>query len=161
MYRASADAQKELLRSMIGDEVEQFSDAELTDSGGFHDLFPNLHPWSGWARIVFRFRPYGDNPDESIMDVQLLAPWAEGKPKPAPAKLRKLGLKDSWTLAPEILSLSKILEQDVGNLEAVQAGLKAKQPPYVWYSAFMESKIRNFHRNYDKVLELADTPSNT
>lgn len=31
-------------------------------------------------------------------------------------------------------------------------GIKAKQPPDVWYSAYQESKIRNFHRNYDKAM---------
>jgi len=155
IYRATADGQKALLRDMIGDEVEQFSDAELNDTGGFHDLFPNLHPWGGWARIVFRFRPNGDNPEESIMDVWLLAPWPEGKPKPPPAKLRKLRADESWTLASEMFSLSKILEQDMANLAGVQAGLKAKQPPYVWLSMYQESKIRNFHRNYDRVLGIS------
>jgi phenylpropionate dioxygenase-like ring-hydroxylating dioxygenase large terminal subunit len=155
-YHAYADMQRELLRSMIGDEVEQYSDAEVTDTGTFCDLFPNLHPWSGWARITFRFRPNGDNPDESIMDVLLLAPWPEGKPKPAPAKLRQLGADEPWTLAPELLSLSKIMDQDVGNLPWVQAGLKAKSPPHVWYSSYQEGKIRNFHRNYDRALGLKE-----
>jgi len=36
------------------------------------------------------------------------------------------------------------------------AGLKAKQPPYVWYSSYQEGKIRNFHRNYDRALGLSD-----
>ena len=156
VYHATADAQREFLRNVLGDDVEQYSDAELNDGGGYHDLFPNLHPWSGWARITFRFRPHGDNPDESIMDVMMLAPWPEGKPKPAPAKLRKLGQDDPWTDAPELFSLSKILEQDAGNMQPVQAGLKAKRPPYVWYSAYLESKIRNFHKNYEKALGLSD-----
>lgn len=156
-YRANADGHREYLRSLIGEEVEQYCDAELNDLGGFHDLFPNLHPWGGWARITFRFRPHGGNPDESIMDVWLTAPWPEGKPKPPPAKLRKLGLDDAWTMAPELLSLSKILDQDVGNVPAVHAGLKAKQPPYIWYSAYQEGKIRNFHRNYEKAMGLGAT----
>jgi phenylpropionate dioxygenase-like ring-hydroxylating dioxygenase large terminal subunit len=154
-YRAAADAERERSRAMIGDEVDQYSDAELND-GGFHHLFPNINPWSGWTRITFRYRPHGDNPDESIMDVMLLAPWPAGKPKPPPAKLRKLGVNDSWTQAPELLSLSKILDQDIGNMPSVQAGLKIKQPPYIWYSAYQESIIRNFHRNYDKALGLTE-----
>ena len=82
-YRAGADANRDYLRGLIGDEVEQYSDAELNDSG-YNSLFPNFSPWSGWARIVYRFRPNGDNPDECLMQVMLLSPWPEGKEKPAP-----------------------------------------------------------------------------
>ena len=107
-------------------------------------------------RICFRFRPHGDNPEESIMDILLLAPWPKDKPRPAPAKHRKLGFDEPWTDAPELLSLSKITDQDVFNVPSVQRGVKAKSPPYIWYSAYQEMKIRNFHRNYEKALGLPD-----
>ena len=111
-------------------------------------------------RICFRFRPHGDNPGESIMDIMLLAPWSKDKPRPAPAKPRKLGFDDPWTAAPELLSLSKITDQDVFNVPSVQRGLKAKNPPFIWYSSYQEMKIRNFHRNYEKALGIADeTPA--
>ena len=153
-FRASADANRKYLQGVIGNEVERYSDAELNDSA-FDDLFPNLHPWGGWARIVFRFRPLGRNPDASIMDVIFLAPWPEGKPKPPPAPLRKLGVNQSWCDAPELASLARIIDQDVYNLPKVQAGLKTKQPPYVWYSAYQEGKIRNFHANYERWMGLS------
>ena len=154
-HRAAADANREYLRGIIGDEVEQYSDAELNDSS-FNDLFPNMHPWGGWARIVFRFWPNGDNPNESIMDVMLIAPWPEGKPKPPPAQVRKLRQDQSWCEAPELGSLARIIDQDVHNLSKIQAGLKTKEPPYVWYSSYQEGKIRNFHRNYDERLQLTN-----
>ncbi len=153
-YHASADYMREHLRGLVGDEVEQYSDAEINDGGSFNHLFPNICPWGGWARISFRFRPNGDNPNESIMDVMLLVPWPEGKSKPAPAKLRTLGADDPWTMAPELLSLAKILDQDIMNAPSVHAGLKAKQPPYVWLSAYQEGMIRNFHQNYDKLMDI-------
>jgi phenylpropionate dioxygenase-like ring-hydroxylating dioxygenase large terminal subunit len=152
-WRAAADANREYLREIIGDEVERYSDAELNDQI-FTDLFPNLHPWGGWARIVFRFRPLGDDPDRSIMDVMLLSPWPEGKPKPAPTPVRRLRSDQSWCDAPEIGSLARIIDQDIYNLPKVHAGLKTKQPPYVWYSAYAEGKIRNFHANYDRWMGL-------
>src|SRR5262249_6710706 len=43
-YHGVADFNREYLRGLIGDEVEQFSDAEINDTT-FNDLFPNLHPW--------------------------------------------------------------------------------------------------------------------
>lgn len=154
-YRGTADFMREYLRSLIGDEVEQYSDAELND-GTFSNLFPNFSPWSGWARIVYRFRPNGDNPDEALMEVMLLGPWPEGKPKPPPAKVTFLGPDETWTNAPEIGSLAKIFDQDCGNLPSVQLGLKTKQPDYIWYSGYQESIIRNFHRNYEKALGLSE-----
>ena len=43
---------------------------------------------------------------------------------------------------------------------ALQRGIKAKNPPHIWYSSYQEMKIRNFHRNYEKALGIADeTPA--
>jgi phenylpropionate dioxygenase-like ring-hydroxylating dioxygenase large terminal subunit len=154
-YRQMADFNREFLRGMIGDEVEQYSDAELNEQT-FNNLFPNFSPWGGWGRIVYRFRPNGDNPEECLMQAMLLAPWPEGKPKPPPHPARFLGADDHWTQAPELGALAKIFEQDCGNIPQVQKGLKTKQPPYTWYSAYQESIIRNFHRIYEERLGLAE-----
>jgi phenylpropionate dioxygenase-like ring-hydroxylating dioxygenase large terminal subunit len=153
-WRHSADFTRSYLQGLIGDEVEQFSDMELNE-GTYSNLFPNFSPWSGWGRIVYRFRPNGNNPDEAIMDCMLLAPWPEGKPKPPPRATCFLAPDDSWTLATEIGALGRIFDQDCRNFPRVQAGLKAKQPPHIWYSAYQESIIRNFHDLYEKALGLA------
>ena len=155
IYHQTADFMRETLREMIGDEVEQYSDAELNDQG-FNNIFPNTSPWGGWARVVYNFRPNGDNPDESLMRVMFLAPWPEGKPKPAPKEQRFLSADQYWTEAPELVAFAKIFDQDVGNLPYVQAGLKAKSQPYVWMSAYQESIIRAFHRNYAERLGLGE-----
>lgn len=154
-FQAMADANRAYLRGLIGDEVERYSDAEVNDEA-FGDLFPNLHPWLGWSRLVFRFRPLGDNPDACLMDVIYLAPWPEGKPKPPAAAVHHLGVDQSWCDAPELGMLALIIDQDVFNLPKVQAGLKTKQPPYTWYSAYQEGKIRNFHANYNRWMGLPD-----
>lgn len=155
VYRQIADFMHETLREMIGDEVEQYSDAELNDQG-FNNLFPNTSPWGGWARVVYNFRPNGDNPDEALMRVMFLAPWPEGKAKPEPKPQRFLGPEQYWTEAPELAAFAKIFDQDCGNLEQVQNGLKAKRDPYVWISGYQESIIRAFHRNYAQRLRLGD-----
>ena len=154
-FQKMADFNREFLRGILGEEVEEFSDAEINDQA-FCDLFPNLHPWAGWARIVFRFRPNGSDPDSAIMDAILLAPWPKDTPKPAPAKIHYLAEDQSWCDAPELAMLSRIIDQDCFNLPKVQAGMKTKQPPYVWCSAYQEGKIRNFHKNYDKWMGLED-----
>jgi phenylpropionate dioxygenase-like ring-hydroxylating dioxygenase large terminal subunit len=154
-YRQSADFMRETLRGMIGDEIEQYSDAELNEQS-FNNLFPNTSPWGGWARVVYNFRPNGDNPDEALMRVMFLAPWPEGKPKPPPVAQRFLGADQYWTEAPELAAFAKIFDQDCGNMPQTQRGLKTKQPPYVWASGYQESIIRAFHRNYAQRLGLGD-----
>ncbi len=154
-HRQSADFFRNYLRGLIGDEVEQFSDMELTEST-YSNLFPNFSPWSGWGRIVYRFRPNGDNPDESIMDAMLLAPWPEGKPKPPPRPTNFLRPDQSWTEAVELGSLARIFDQDCRNFPAVHQGLKSKKPEHIWYSAYQESIIRNFHDLYEKALGLSE-----
>jgi hypothetical protein len=150
-----ADFNKAYLRSLIGDEVEKFSDAELVEQT-FNNLFPNFSPWGGWARIVYRFRPNGDNPEECLMEAMLLAPWPEGTPKPPPAKLHMLGRDEPWVTAEELGTLARIFDQDCGNVPDTQRGLKAKSDPYVIYSAYQESIIRGFHDKYEKLLGLAE-----
>ncbi len=152
-YRGAADFNREFLRTYLGDEVEQFSDAELVEQT-FSNLFPNFSPWGGWGRIVYRFRPNGDNPDECLMQAMLLAPWPEGKEKPEPVETRYLSADEPWTDAPELGTLAHVFAQDTGNVPWVHEGLKAKRQPYIWYSGYQEAVIRNFHRNYDKALGL-------
>lgn len=154
-YRAMADGSREYHRKIIGDEVEKFSDAELNDVT-YCDLFPNFHPWGGFGRINFRFRPMGNNPDKALMDVIYLAPWPKDKVKPPAAKPQILTEEQSWCDAPQLGTLARILDQDVGNMASLQAGVRGKTPPYIWYSSYQEGKIRNFHRNYDRWLGLDD-----
>jgi nitrite reductase/ring-hydroxylating ferredoxin subunit len=154
-YRMSADGMREALRALIGDDIEEYSDAELNEQS-FNNLFPNSSPWGGWARVVYNFRPNGDNPDECLMRVMFLAPWPEGKPKPAPREARFLGPDQFWTEATELASFSKIFDQDCRNLPSVQRGLKAKRAPYIWLAGYQESIIRAFHRNYAARLGLKD-----
>jgi nitrite reductase/ring-hydroxylating ferredoxin subunit len=155
IYRSMADFNKQYLASLIGDEVEGYSDAELVEQS-FNNLFPNFSPWGGWARIVYRFRPNGDNHEECIMEAMLLAPWPEGKPKPPAAKLRMLDRDEPWVTAEELGTLARIFDQDCGNVPDTHLGLKSKQPPHVIYSAYQESIIRAFHDRYEKWLGLAE-----
>jgi len=151
-HLAIADLNREFLRGILGDEVDEYSDMELNDST-FNDLFPNCHPWGGWIRIIFRFLPT-TNPDESIMDVMLIAPWPKGKPKPPPAKTKELAFEQSWSEAPELGSLARIIDQDCGNVPFIQEALKSKKGGKVWTSGYMESMIRAFHDHYDRYMGL-------
>lgn len=138
-----ADVTREDLRKVIGDSVNRYCDSELVDSFYFN-VFPNFHPWAGFIRYAFRFRPYGDDPDRSLMDVYLLAPFTGERP--APAKTKCLSEAQDWTQGPEItVFLARILNQDLANMPSMQAGLKTLGSGTITFSDYQESKIRHFH----------------
>ena len=75
----SAAAARERWRPVVGDMVDEWCDAEFIDNIDY-TLFPNFHPWGAYNRIVYRFRPNGDNHREALMDVYLLAPFSGERP---------------------------------------------------------------------------------
>jgi len=150
--RALAAGMREALRPVCGSAaVDALCDAELVDSF-YYTVFPNFHPWGAYNRIVYRFRPDGDDPDRSIMEVMLLSPCPEGE-KPPSAPLHWLGEDDDWTRAPELGPLARIFNQDSANIPQVQRGLHALQKPGVTLSRSQETKIRHFHALWEKWLE--------
>ena len=99
--------------------IDEWSDAEMVDNLDY-TLFPNFHPWGAFNRIVYRFRPNGDDHRSSIMEVLFLAPFKGERPPPAP--IHHLGVDDPWTDAAELGVLGKVFEQDTFNMPRVQLG---------------------------------------
>ena len=118
------------------------SDACLSDSI-YYTLFPNFHPWGGFNRIVYRFRPYDNRHDKSIMECYYLSPFAGERPDPAP--VHWLEEDEDWTEAPELGILAKVFQQDTFNLPKVQIGLAAAQYEEIVLANYQETKIRHFH----------------
>ena len=130
------------LQEIVGEDTP-VSDAEVSDSI-YYTLFPNFHPWGGYNRIVYRFRPWNNRFDQSLMECYYLSPFSGERP--APASLHLLGEDEPWTEAPELGILAKVFTQDTFNLPQVQAGLKAAQYDEVMLANYQETKIRHFHR---------------
>lgn len=149
----AAEASREAMRALIGEHADYYSDSEYVDAI-YYTLFPNFHPWGGFNRIVYRFRPYGDNPDMSIMECMFLVPYPEGAPRPKPAPIHWLGPDDDWTEAPELGVLARVFNQDTYNIPKVQLGLKSMRTPYVNFASYNETKIRHFHRLLERWLEI-------
>ena len=145
----AASSAREGMRMLLGDEVDRYSDAEFNDAFYF-TVFPNFHPWGGFNRITYRFRPYGNDPDQSIMECMFLAPWPEGEPKPPAAQIHWLGPDDDWVDAAELGMLARVFNQDVFNIPKVQIGLKTMKNPYVVFASYNETKIRHFHGLLEK-----------
>ena len=141
--RAKAAAMgRERWRPLAGDRVDQMSDSEMMDSIDY-TVFPNFHPWGAFNRIVYRFRPNGDDHRTAIMECFLLSPFAGDRPPPAEEV--RLGVDDAWTGAPVLGMLAKVFEQDVFNMAKVQRGLETTSKPGVTFSNYQESKIRWLH----------------
>lgn len=140
---ASAAAARERWRPVVGDMVDTWSDAEFIDNIDY-TLFPNFHPWGAYNRIVYRFRPNGDDHRTCIMEVFLLAPF-EGE-RPLAAKTTHLGFDDEWTAAPELGMLAKVFQQDSFNMPMVQKGLEQTAKPGCTLASYQESKVRWLHQ---------------
>jgi phenylpropionate dioxygenase-like ring-hydroxylating dioxygenase large terminal subunit len=139
---AMAEATRDRWRPVVGELIDQWSDAEMVDNLDY-TLFPNFHPWGAFNRIVYRFRPNGDDHRSSIMEVLFLAPFHGERPPPAP--VRRLGADDPWTDAPELGVLGKVFDQDTFNMARVQLGLETTRKPGVTLCNYQESKVRWLH----------------
>lgn len=147
---ALAKMSRERWRPVAGDRVDSMSDAEMMDSIDY-TVFPNFHPWGAFNRIVYRFRPNGNDHRSSIMDVFLLSPFLDERPPPAAEQ--KLGVDDAWTTVPALGMLAKVFEQDVFNMAKVQRGLEASRKPGVTFSNYQEAKIRWLHEHLSHWIE--------
>jgi hypothetical protein len=137
------------MRDVFGDKADEFSDAEFSDSI-YYTLFPNFHPWGAFNRICYRFRPYEDRHDMSIMECMYLEPYDESKPKPPAVPIHWLGVDDDWAEAPELGNLARVFNQDTFNLPKVQRGLRAMTKPGVTLANYQETKIRHVHMLMNK-----------
>lgn len=138
----AAAASRERWRPIAGDHVDQMSDSEMMDSIDY-TVYPNFHPWGAFNRIVYRFRPNGDDHRSAIMECFFLSPFTGERPPPA--KEVKLGVNDIWAKAPVLGMLAKVFEQDVFNMTKVQKGLETTSKPGATFSNYQESKIRWLH----------------
>jgi nitrite reductase/ring-hydroxylating ferredoxin subunit len=132
------------LAAVLGARADELSDAELADSI-YYTLFPNLHPWGAYNRITYRFRPYEDRHDMSVMECLYLDPYDQSGPRPPAAPIHWLGVDDDWTEAPELGMLARVFNQDSFNLPKVQRGLASLQKD-VTLASYQETKLRHFHR---------------
>jgi nitrite reductase/ring-hydroxylating ferredoxin subunit len=142
---AMAAPAREALRPILGDRADRVPDAELIDSIYF-TVFPNFHPWGSFNRIVYRFRPYGSDPEQCIQECMYFAPSPDGEKRPPAAPVHWLGPDDDWTEAPELGMLAKVFNQDVYNMPRVQKGLRAIKQREVIFADYGETKLRHFHQ---------------
>jgi nitrite reductase/ring-hydroxylating ferredoxin subunit len=128
---------REGLRPNAGSRVDAYCDAEIVDSIDYTQ-FPNFHPWGAFNKIVYRFRPNGNDHRSAIMECYQLMPF-EGERPPA-ARIHWLGPDEKWS---SVLGfLGRVFDQDVFNMPNVQLGLESTYKPGITLSAYQEGKVR-------------------
>lgn len=128
---------REGLREAAGSRVDEYCDAEIVDSIDYTQ-FPNFHPWGAFNKIVYRFRPNGNDHRSAIMECYQLMPF-QGERPPA-AKIHWLGSDEKWS---SVLGfLGRVFDQDLFNMPNVQRGLESTYKPTITLSAYQEGKVR-------------------
>jgi phenylpropionate dioxygenase-like ring-hydroxylating dioxygenase large terminal subunit len=150
----SAERHREHYSQRFGVDLAGFSDAEILDAIQYH-VFPNFSPWSGVGQPVqYVWRPNGNDPETSVMDVMFLQPLGEGQERPPAAEVHELAPDEPWTNARELGKYAPVFVQDEANFSRVQRGIKAGRKGNT-LAVYQESKIRHFHRTLDHYLGLA------
>ena len=150
--RVLGDRVRASLRRRTGRDYSAATDAELLD-GIEYFLFPNFMPWAGFlTAFVYRFRPDGHNPDSCIVDIMMLEPVPEGRPRPPATPTRYIGPDETWTDAPELGLFGRVFNQDGSTFGRIQRGLHASVQPSVNLARYQESRIRHFHATLDDYL---------
>jgi len=87
------------------------------------------------------------------MECYFLAPIPENKPRPPNAPIHWLGFEDDWVEAPELGTLGKVFNQDIANMQWVQAGMHATKRTHLQLSDYNETKLRHFHKLLEDWIE--------
>jgi phenylpropionate dioxygenase-like ring-hydroxylating dioxygenase large terminal subunit len=147
-----AERAREKISRAVGRDMSALSDTESLDLIEYM-LFPNMVPWGGQALpITYRFRPYEDDPERSLMEIMFLFSKAPDGSHPEPAKMTMLGPDQNWCDAPELGSAAMVADQDTDNLRRIQKGLRTSRKPGVTLARYQESRIRHYHETLDSYL---------
>ena len=147
-----ADRARQKLSKAAQRDLTGASNAEVLDVIQYF-LFPNLVPWGGHGvPICYRFRPFGSDPEKSIMEIMLLFAKPEDGSHPRPPAPVELGIDDSWQDAAALGSAGFVADQDTENLRRIQRGLRASRKPGITLANYQESRIRHFHNTLDRYI---------
>ena len=148
------------IRIPLDAEGRDFSDrcdSEMVDTTQFY-LFPNFFPWFGEGLpLIYQFLPYGDDPNESVMNVRLSSPLPGNGVCPPPVKINHLDFDDFFSdKATEFGLAAHIFDQDLSNLPNIQRGIKTASPAHskCTLGRYQEQRIQHFNNLLSKTLGL-------
>ena len=109
--------------------------------------------------MAYRFRPMGDDVDSCLFEILMLEP-PEGMKHPDPPEPVHLSVEQSYTDVEELAWLGVVYDQDTGNLQLQQQGLKDSQGHHP--GELSEARIRRFHLTLDDICKgCAKAPSSS
>ena len=138
---------RSLMRQLFGADMSALPDAEMLDSIQY-DMFPNFGAWLGEGLpLMYQFIPYGDDPNESLFVVRLLAPLADESARPPAPEMTHLDFDDMFETLPQWGRIAHIFDQDMSNLPLIQKGMRAASPerPNVILGRYQEQRIALLH----------------
>ena len=143
------------LAEKLGISPDQLSQEEKRGSNIIYHAFPNLQMGAVAFNYITRVRPYGDNPEMSIMDVFVTRPLRTDEDKPAPPTPHVLGPDDPMVSAPELLLGGVdpvVYQQDVDVAYAQQRGIRSAPPGSrrIIFGQYMESCVRHHDQLIDE-----------
>ncbi|HKY90864.1 MAG TPA: aromatic ring-hydroxylating dioxygenase subunit alpha [Nevskiaceae bacterium] len=150
---AIAAFNRKALSAMYRADLSSISDCDALDQIQYN-IFPNFTLWTTpFAPLCYRFRPYGDSPDQALFEIWFLLPKPDEGPAPPAAKERRLAPGEPWANCAELGIYGPIVDQDMVNLPRIHKGLKAARKPGLTLAHYQESRIRHFHRTLGEYVE--------
>ncbi|MFK8050174.1 MAG: Rieske 2Fe-2S domain-containing protein [Halioglobus sp.] len=147
----AAESIRKTLGEQLGVDFSETSDSLILDSIEYH-MFPNMFFFPGvLVPMVYRFRPLGNDVDQCLFDLLILEPLAEGSDHPEPPEPIYLSVEQSYTEVEELGWLGKVYDEDTGNLQLQQQGLKAAAKG-VTLGNFQEARIRRVNMTLDEMI---------
>lgn len=142
---------RKTMSSLLGADVSGRCDSEMLDSIQYA-MFPNFGPWLGEGLpLMYQFLPVGNNPDESLFTVRLLAPVPDGAEAPPAAPVTYLDFDEFFESLPQWGRIAHVFDQDMANLPIIQAGMRAAAPERasMVLGRYQEQRIRLMHEFID------------
>jgi phenylpropionate dioxygenase-like ring-hydroxylating dioxygenase large terminal subunit len=155
-----AELVRQAMAAEDGHNYDEAADCEMLDAI-LYNVFPNMSFWAGMPpSLVYRWRPWGNSHEHTLMEVIRLKRVPKGKEndRPKPVEMRMLGDDEPWTNASDQLgaSLAGVFDQDMANLPYVQEGLNASLSGTVHFGRYSEMRIRQHHKMLEKYLAAED-----
>ena len=151
-----ADYRRTALGTAFDSDLSLTSDTYMLDGTQYY-MFPNFCPWMGGTpTLAYQFTPLGDDPNESVMEIRLLAPIPRSGARPPCAPMIELDFDTPVSSIPDINALSEILDQDFSNSPRVQQGLRARgcRDEPITLGRYQECRIQHLHETLDRRLGL-------
>ena len=151
--KVMAENNRHSFSASCGRDFSDVSDTEMVDSFTYN-IFPNFAPWGGFVpNLVYRWTT-GKDQDHCMMEIRVLKRAKKGDPKPDPVSMFLIPNDQPFSAASHKMGalLAAVFDQDLGNLPAIQAGLKTSKTKQIHLGRYQESRIRHFAQTLEKYL---------